>query len=209
MRKVSVFNFVTLNGFYKGMDGDISWHQHGGGADELAFAKESTGAGNTLLFGRVTYEMMARAWQSPEAIKNMPEMAEGMNKSEKVVFSMTLQMADWNNSKLIKGNLAGEVRKMKQEKGKDMTILGSGSIVTQLAEEGLIDEYLFMMDPLALGSGTSLFQGMRKTLSLELISSRAFKSGRLLLSYRPAGSVKPAGPANPAGPAGPAGAARK
>ena len=90
MRRVTVFNFVTLNGYYKGPNGDIGWHQHGGGADEAAFAKEGAGSGNVLLFGRVTYEMMARVWPSPEAIKNMPEVAEGMNKSEKVVFSIAV-----------------------------------------------------------------------------------------------------------------------
>jgi dihydrofolate reductase len=187
MRRVTVFNFVTLNGYYKGPNGDISWHRHGGGEDEAAFAKEGAGGGNTLLFGRVTYEMMARVWPSPDAIKNMPEVAEGMNKADKVVFSMTLRKAEWNNTRLVKGDLVEEVQKMKQQAGKDMTILGSGSIITQLAEAGLIDEYQFMVDPLALGGGTPLFQGMRRVLDLELTGTRAFKSGRLLLNYRPTG----------------------
>jgi len=184
MRRLTMFNFVTLNGFYKGPNGDISWHQHGGG-EEAEFSREGVGAGNTLLFGRVTYEMMARVWPSPDAMKNMPEMAEGMNKADKIVFSMTLKKAEWNNTRLVRDNMVEEVRKMKQMPGKDLTILGSGSIVTQLTDAGLIDEYQFMMDPVALGAGTSLFQSMRYPLNLKLASSRIFKSGTLLLNYVP------------------------
>jgi dihydrofolate reductase len=179
-----MFNFMTMNGYYKGPNGDISWHQHGNG-EEAAFAREGAGGGNMLLFGRVTYEMMARVWPSPDAIKSMPEIAEGMNKADKIVFSMTLQKAEWNNTRLIKDNMVEEVRKMKQLPGKDMTILGSGSIVTQLTEAGLIDEYQLMLDPIALGAGTSLFQSMRYPLSLKLTSSRIFKSGTVLLNYVP------------------------
>jgi dihydrofolate reductase len=181
-----MFNFMTMNGYYKGPNGDISWHQHGNG-EEAEFAREGAGGGNTLLFGRVTYEMMARVWPSAEAIKNMPEVAEGMNKADKIVFSMTLNKAEWNNTRLVRDNMVEEVKKMKQMSGKNMTILGSGSMVTQLTEAGLIDEYQFMVDPLALGAGTPLFQGMRRVLNLELTATRAFKSGRVLLNYRPAG----------------------
>jgi dihydrofolate reductase len=184
MRKLSVFNFTTMNGYCKGPNGDISWHQHGNG-EEAEFAREGAGSGSTLLFGRVTYEMMARVWPSPDAIKNMPEVAEGMNKADKIVFSMTLKKAEWNNTRLVKDNMVEEVRKMKQMPGKDMTILGSGSIITQLAEAGLIDEYQFMLDPIALGAGTSLFQSMRNPLNLKLTSSRIFKSGTVLLNYAP------------------------
>jgi dihydrofolate reductase len=114
----------------------------------------------------------------------MPVVAAGMNNSDKIVFSRTLKKAAWNNTSLIKGNLEEEIKKLKQLPGKDLTILGSGSIVTQLAVAGLIDEYQFMVDPVALGEGTSLFQGMRGLLNLKLSSARTFESGAVVLSYR-------------------------
>ena len=184
MRKITTFNFITLDGFYKGANEDISWHKHGGGEDENEFSAKSAGAGNTLLFGRVTYQMMASWWPTPMAMQQMPAIAKGMNDSEKIVFSKTLANADWSNTRIIKDDIIETVKKMKQEPGNDMTILGSGSIIAQFAAHGLIDEYTIMLDPLAIGEGTSLFKGMKHQLDLELTNTRTFKSGRLLLSYR-------------------------
>jgi dihydrofolate reductase len=181
MRKLVVFNFVTLNGFFAGPDGDISWHRHG--AEENNYAAEGLGSGSILLFGRVTYEMMASYWPSPEAIKNSPVVAEGMNSAEKIVFSRTLKTAEWNNTRLVRKNIGEEVRKLKQTQGKDMVLLGSGNILTQFAEQGLIDEYQIMVDPVALGSGTPIFKGIKHKLDLKLVASRTFKSGVVLLSY--------------------------
>jgi dihydrofolate reductase len=183
MRKLTVFNFVTLNGYYKGPKEDISWHRHG--AEENEYAAEGLRSGSTLLFGRVTYEMMASYWPTPAAIKNDPIVAEGMNKADKIVFSRTLKKAEWSNTRLVKDNILEEIKKMKQQPGKDMTLLGSGSIATQLAEHGLIDEYQIMVDPVVLGEGTPIFKGIKHKLDLQLISTRTFKSGVVLLSYQP------------------------
>ncbi|HMH22199.1 MAG TPA: dihydrofolate reductase family protein [Puia sp.] len=185
MRKLLVFNFVTLNGYFKGPNGDLSWNRQGG-AEESEFAAENAQSGNVLLFGRVTYEHMAGFWPTPQALKHAPALAEGMNKAEKIVFSRTLKKAEWNNTRLVKDNIVEAVRKFKQEKGNDMVILGSGSIVNQFAEEGLIDEYQFMVNPVALGDGTPLFKGIRQSLNLKLVNTRTFKSGVILLSYQPA-----------------------
>ena len=100
MGKLSVFNFVTLNGFYKGPAGDISWHKHGEEGSKLS--EENLRSGNILLFGRVTYEMMANFWPSPIAYESFPVVAEGMNNAEKIVFSRTLKKADWKNTRLVK-----------------------------------------------------------------------------------------------------------
>ena len=183
MRKLNAFNFITLNGYYKGPNGDISWHRHG--AEENDYSIEGVQSGSALLFGRVTYEMMASYWQTPDTMKNNPIVAEGMNSAEKIVFSRTLKKAGWNNTTLIKDNIVEEIRKMKQMQGKDMTILGSGSILTQFAEAGLIDEYLFMVDPVALGEGTPIFKNIKHKLDLVLSSTRSFKSGVMLLCYEP------------------------
>ena len=184
MRKVTVFNFVTLNGYYKGPNGDISWHKDND-PEKNEYAAEGLKSGSTLLFGRVTYEMMASFWPTPDAIKFDPVMAEGMNNADKIVFSRTLKKAAWNKTRIVKDNIVEEVMKMKQVPGKDMTILGSGSIITQFAEEGLIDEYQFMVDPVVLGDGTPIFMNIRHPLELKLTSSRTFKSGVVLLCYQP------------------------
>ena len=183
MRKLSVFNFVTLNGYFKGPNEDIGWHRHG--AEENEYAAGNLKYGSTLIFGRVTYEMMAGYWPTPMAIKNDPIVAEGMNRADKIVFSRTLKKVEWENTRLIKDNIVEEMRKIKPMPGKDMTLLGSGSIVTQFAEQGLIDEYQIMVDPVALGAGTSIFKGIQDKLDLKLISTRTFKSGVVLLCYRP------------------------
>lgn len=184
MRKLSVFNFTTLNGYFKGPNGDISWTQgHKADTDESDHAVEGLQSGNILIFGRVTYQMMAGFWTSPMAHEHDPVVAEGMNKAEKLVFSRTLKEAGWNNTQLIKGDLIKEIQQLKKSPGKNMTILGSGSITTQLAEAGLIDEYEILVYPIALGDGGSIFQGLHHPLTLQLTSARAFKSGTVLLSY--------------------------
>jgi len=183
MRKLSVFNFITLNGFYKGRNEDISWHKHG--EEESAFAAEGSKSGSVLLFGRVTYQMMESYWPTPMAKQNSPAVAEGMNESEKIVFSRTLKNANWDNTKIVRDNPAEVVKKMKKENGSDMTVLGSGTIVTQLAENNLIDTYMLMVDPVVLGEGTPLFHGIKHQPDLKLIDTRKFKSGVVLLTYNP------------------------
>lgn len=188
MGKLSVFNFLTVNGFYKGPSEDISWHQHRAeGSEENEYGKEGTQQDNIILFGRVTYQMMKSYWPTPMAKEQNPVMAEGMNKAMKIVFSKKMKKADWENTEVINEDLVKSVKKLKQTATKDMIILGSGSITGQLTDAGLIDEYQFMIDPVAIGSGTTMFNGIKKKLDLELISSRIFNSGIVLLTYKPLG----------------------
>ncbi len=181
MRKINVFNFITLNGFYKGPNGDVHWHQHG--AEESEYGVKNLEAGNIILFGRVTYEMMKSYWPTPMAAQQSPEMAAGMNKAEKIVFSNTLQQSDWQNTQIMKGDIVEEIKMLKSTPGKNMTILGSGSIVTLFSENGLIDEYNLMLDPVVLGEGTPIFNKIEHPPELELISTRVFKTGVILLNY--------------------------
>jgi len=184
MRKVTAFNFITLDGYFEGpKKGDISWHRHG--AEENEYAAENLKIGGALLFGRVTYEMMASYWPTPIAIKNDPIVAEGMNNADKIVFSRTLKKVEWNNTRLVKDNIVEEIKEMKQMPGKDMTLLGSGSILTQFAEQGLIDEYQIMVDPVVIGDGTPIFKGIKHKLHLKLAMTRTFNSGVVLLCYQP------------------------
>lgn len=186
MRKLSVFNFVSLNGFFAGANGDISWHKDRPEDKEKdEFGKAGVASGSLLVFGRKTYEMMAWFWPGM-GMQADPVMAEGMNKSEKIVFSKTLDKAEWNNTTLIKDDLFETIKRLKQQDGKPMTILGSGSIITQLAEAGLVDEFQFMIDPIAIGQGTPIFNGIKHNLELTLTDHKIFKSGVLVLTYKPA-----------------------
>ena len=135
------------------------------------------------MFGRITYELMASYWPTPQAAKNDPVVAERMNNLPKVVFSRTLDQASWSNTKLVKRGMAAEIRKMKKEPGEDMAILGSGSIVSQLAQEGLIDEYQIVVNPVALGKGRTLFDGLSEKLTLKLTKTLTFKNGKVFLCY--------------------------
>jgi dihydrofolate reductase len=180
---LSCFNFISLNGFYKGLREDISWHRHG--EEESQFSAENAQKESILLFGRVTYEMMYSFWATEQAMAMAPQVAEGVNRAEKIVFSRTMEKAQWNNSRVVQHEIYNEVRKLKETGTKDMTILGSGSIVSQLSDHGLIDLYSIMLDPVAIPYGTSIFHGISKKLDLELISTRTFKSGVVLLNYRP------------------------
>lgn len=184
MVKLSSFTFISLDGCYKGLDNDISWHRHG--AEEGAFSADSLQAGNTLLFGRRTYEMMASFWPTPMAAEQFPAVAEGMNRAEKIVFSQTLTDPGWSNARVVTDGMIEEVQRLKAQSPKDLTLLGSGSVLTQLAEAGLVDEYAIMIDPVVLGRGTSLFEGLPHKLDLALTGSRVFSSGVVLLNYRPA-----------------------
>jgi len=184
MRKLIVFNHVTLDGYFADVNGDMSW-AHKQDAEWNAFAAENASGGGVLVFGRITYELMAGFWPTPFAIENMPTVAEGMNSMPKVVFSRTLNEAAWNNTKLVKGDIAAEMRKMKKEPGEDMAILGSGSIVSQLAQEGLIDEYQIAVNNIVLGKGRTMFDGIKEKLTLKLTKTRTFGNGNVLLCYEP------------------------
>lgn len=184
MRKLTVFNLMTLDGYIAGENGDISWHNVDDEFQELANA--ASNSGNTLLFGRVTYDLMAGFWPTPEALKADSIVAAGINKSEKIVFSRTLKTADWNNTRLVKDDMLGEVRRLKHGSGKDLTVLGSGSIVSQLAQAGLIDEYDVLLNPVIIGKGRTMFEGLTKRLALKLIETRQFGNGNMLLKYEPA-----------------------
>jgi len=182
MAKLSAFLFISIDGYYKDIQNDIRWHRHGG--EESDFASNSSQQAHILLFGRVTYEMMAAFWPTPTAIEQMPGVAKGMNRSEKIVLSKTMDKSDWHNTRFLSGNLVGEVKKLK-EAGTDITILGSGSLLTQLTDAGLIDSYQFMIDPVALGRGTAIFAGLKEKLDLKLTDSRIFESGIILATYKP------------------------
>jgi dihydrofolate reductase len=186
MRKLIVFNHVSLDGYFTDANDGMSFAQNAVPDEEWdAFVAGNAGGGGTLVFGRVTYELMVSFWPMPMAAERMPEVAKQMNNLPKVVFSRTLDEVSWNNTRLVKGNLADEIRKMKKEDGEGMVIFGSGTIISQLAQEGLIDEYQIIVDPVALGKGRTMFDGIKEKLTLKLTKTQAFGNGNVLLCYEP------------------------
>lgn len=184
MGKLVVFNSVTLDGYFTDAKGDMSW-AHKQDAEWNEFVAGNATTGGMLLFGRITYDLMASYWPTPMAMQNSAAVAERMNHLPKVVFSRTMAKAAWNNTRLVKGDLAAEVRKMKKKSAQHMVILGSGTIVSQLTQERLIDEYQLVVNPVILGKGRTLFEGVKDRLALKLTRTRAFKNGNVLLCYEP------------------------
>ena len=181
MRKVFLFNMTTLDGFFEGPNQDISWHN----VDEEFndFAIEQLNEIGTLLFGRVTYQGMASYWPTEFAIRSDPMVAGLMNSLPKIVFSRTLEEAEWNNTKLVKENSAEEVLKLKQQPGKDIAIFGSSDLAVTLIEHNLIDEFRIIVNPIVLGEGKPILQGIKTRLNLKLLKARTFRSGNVLLYY--------------------------
>jgi dihydrofolate reductase len=183
MRKVIFFMLTSLDGYFEGPDIDINWHNVNDEFNE--FAIQQTGEFGVLLFGRVTYELMAGYWPTEAAKRDDPIVAGLMNSLPKFVFSKTLQKVDWENTRLVKDNFAEAVSKLKQEAGKDIAIFGSSDLTVTLMEQGLVDEYRIMINPIVLGDGKPLFKGVKNKINLKLIKTKTFKSGNVLLYYKP------------------------
>ena len=184
MRKLMVFNQVSLDGYFVDKRGDMSW-AHKSDPEWDAFVAGNASGQAHLLFGRKTYEMMASYWPSPAAKRDAPEVAKGMNDLPKVVFSRTLKSADWSHTRLVRDDLVGEVRKLKAAQGPDLLIMGSGTIISQLTQAALIDEYQLVVNPIVLGAGRTLFEGLDGKLALERLDTRTFKNGNVVMSYVP------------------------
>jgi len=182
--RLNMFNSVSLDGYFTDASNDMSWAHAGG--DDAEFQKFVAGNAkgeSALVFGRVTYEMMASFWPTQAAKQAMPEVAAGMNRATKYVFSRNLKKVDWANTTVLHGEPAAEIAKLKRGSGPGLTILGSGSIVKQLAAAGLIDDFQLMVCPVILGSGRTLFDGIPGRPTLKLANSRSFKNGKMFLHY--------------------------
>jgi dihydrofolate reductase len=127
---------------------------------------------------------MANYWPTPAALNDDPIIAKLMNNISKIVVSKTLEKAGWNNTRLVKDNLTGEIKILKQLPGKDMAIFGSSDLSLELIENNLIDEFRILIAPVAIGNGKSIFKGINNRVKLELINAKSYKSGNVLLCYR-------------------------
>jgi len=169
---------VTVDGFFAGPNGEIDWFN----------TDEQSKSGDTVIFGRVTYELMASYWPTPDAMKNDLVAAGIMNSILKIVFSKTLQDVEerphWKNIQLSHEIEPEEIVKLKKQEGRDIAIIGSGSIVQPFANLGLIDEYRLVVNPLTLGSGKYLLKDVKR-MNLKLLDTRTFRNGNVLLYYQP------------------------
>jgi dihydrofolate reductase len=183
--RLIVFNNISLDGYFVDNRGDMSW-AHRSDPEWAKFSAENAQGGDgALLFGRKTYEMMASFWPTPDAKKQLPEIADAMNRLPKFVASRSLDKATWSNTTLLRGDLAAEVKKLKTRPGSSIVIMGSGTIVAQLSKQGLIDEYTFVMIPIVLGTGRTLFEGLETRLALKRTRERTFHNGNVVVTYEP------------------------
>lgn len=181
-----MWNLVTLDGFFEGRKSwDIDWHNYVWGEELERFSIEQSKSIGMLLFGRVTYEGMAGYWS-----KEKGEVADFMNQVPKVVFSRTLQRAEWSNTTLVKGKPEEEVARLKGQPGNDLFIFGSANLSATLTRHGLIDEYRLGLVPVVLGGGSPLFKDNPEQLKLTLVEARPLKSGCVILRYRPGSATK-------------------
>ncbi|HVB04156.1 MAG TPA: dihydrofolate reductase family protein [Chitinophagaceae bacterium] len=183
MGKIILFNMMTLDGYFKGKNNGLDWHHVDEEFNE--FAIEQLNSAEGLIFGRLTYELMAGYWQTPEAIANDPIIAGKMNAIPKFVFSTNLDKAAWQNTQLLKGNIELEVKRIKERLKRDMLIFGSASLASKFRTLDLIDEYRIMINPIILGNGEPLFEPLNDRLKLHLVRTKTFHSGNVLLVYEP------------------------
>ena len=183
MRKIIAFLVATVDGYYEGPNQEFDWPVVDDEFNE--FGLQQLDEVDTLLFGRVTYEGMASYWPTPAAQDDDPKVASRMNSIAKIVVSRTLDKADWNNTRLVTDDVAGELTRLKQQPGKDIAIFGSSALTVSLLRLGLVDELRIMFHPVILGDGRSLFRTADERIGLKLLKTRIFDSGNVLLCYQP------------------------
>lgn len=182
MRKLIMWNLVTLDGFFEGSaKWDLGFHESVWGAELEQLSLDQLRVADTLLFGRVTYEGMAGYWATAQG-----DVADLMNEISKVVFSATLEQADWHNTRLVRTDAPEEVARLKGEPGHDLLVFGSAELSAALMRRQLFDEYRLCLAPLVLGAGSPLFKPAPDPVKMKLLQARPLESGGVVLRYQPA-----------------------
>jgi dihydrofolate reductase len=178
MRKIFLFQNVSLDGFFEGPGHDLSWST----ADFEPFSYGAGSPVDAMLFGHRTYEVM-KYWSTPQAMEAAPEVARSINERPKYVASHQPFDPGWSNVTVLSGDVIGAVRRLKQQPGEAIIMFGSNMLCVSLMEAGLMDEFQILVNPVAIGAGTALFAGLTKRVKLRLVDSHAFASGTVLLRY--------------------------
>ena len=176
-----MWNLLSLDGYFEGPKSwDLDFHKYAWGDELDQFSKDQLKTVGALLYGRVTYEGMASYWSSQK-----DEKADYMNNLPKIVFSKTLKQVTWNNTRLVKGDAAEEVMKLKQLPGKDLFVFGSANLSSTFIQKGLFDEYRLCLVPVILGQGNPLFKPGQEKIAMKLLETRPLKTGGVILRYQP------------------------
>jgi dihydrofolate reductase len=187
MRKLVLFMHVSLDGYASDSNGGLGWIPYNEEFEK--YAEEVVAEVGSPVYGRTTYRMMEGYWptvlEDANATKHEIEHANWVQEVKKIVISSTLDKAEWNNTMLIKDNIAEEIKALKEQPGKNLVIFGSPGAASTLLELGLIDELLLTICPVILGGGggKSVFDGASEKIKLKLLSSRTFKSGIIATRY--------------------------
>ncbi|HEX9739173.1 MAG TPA: dihydrofolate reductase family protein, partial [Ignavibacteriaceae bacterium] len=184
MRKIIVSNLVSLDGFISGPNGEIDWFISIADKEFEEYSVTQINSIDTMLFGRITYQLMESYWSVATTATDDQRIIDAMNDSSKIVFSKTIDKAEWKNSRLVRENMIEEVSELKKRSGKDIVIYGSGSLVSALTQAEMIDNYRLYVVPVILGSGKPLFNQVNNRINLELNDTRKFNSGLVLLHYK-------------------------
>ena len=183
MRKVIMFNMISLDGLFETLDHRLDWANHDPEFDQFTVENAQSSSAGSFIFGRATYEMMSSFWPTEAAMQSNPVVAKRMNDAEKYVFSHSLSRVDWQNSILVKGDAVEELQRLKQQPGNDMVIFGSGHLSADFIQANLIDEFQLVVNPILLGSGTPLFKQLPIPVKLKHLATRTFRNGNVFLTY--------------------------
>lgn len=183
MRKLMMFNMLSIDGYFEAPNHDISWHTVDEAFNDMA--KQQQQEFDTLLFGNTTYTLFEEYWPGEltgATNEDDKQIAQQINDKKKIVVSSTRTETHWDNSEILKGDVIEQVKKLKQQEGGAIMIYGSGKLVRALTDAKLIDEYRIMISPVVLGKGTQLFEGVQK-MNLKLLESKSFVNGNVWNKY--------------------------
>ena len=181
MGKIFIFNMISVDGYFAGSKNELDWHNVD--VEFNDFSIEQLKDVKLIMYGRVTYEMMANFWPTDFAVKNNPVVAAIMNDTPKAVVSSTLKEAKWDHTRIIGNNFKDEISKIKVESNSEIAVFGSSRLSVDLIKWGLADEIRVMVNPVLLGEGRPIFKGLDNQYKLKLIDNRIFNSGNVLLTY--------------------------
>jgi dihydrofolate reductase len=190
MRKVKLQMQTSVDGFVCGPNGELDWTIYNWDEELKNYVKELMAPADSFIIGRVLYEGMSMYWPAaetnPDATEEDRAAARAFNSMPKHVFSKTLTKADWNNAIIESGDLVETVNRLKNQSGGDLMLYGGASLVSSFIQNNLIDEYHFFVNPTAIGQGRSIFGDLIGKFGLQLVKSRAFSCGIVVLHYAPA-----------------------